>query len=370
MKTRLERYRSFIEKDFIEQLTRNKEYSLKKVKTELKKRLESGKIEHLVITGMGCSGIVANMIKGFFITYNIPIRVNILNDYAVKYLVDEEVLRDDRTLVIISSYSGESNEPIYAYKYIKIYTNNIIFLTSGGKLEKLGVKEGVSIINWKLSKVEREYPLFHAPQFFNILLDIFYELGIIGYNYEKEIIKTAEYLKKELSEKEINYAKRMAERLRSKILILLASPKWENVLLKLLKMHLNEIAMTLAYKNTFHEFTHSEIASYTGSKEKCTFIIFKDNEEHKFFKERVKVFEDIIKEKKNLDTITINIKGRNFLESFFSTLYFFHYITYYLGIYYNVKSRDLISKATGNFWYNTAIITKEKNAEEKYEEYI
>ena len=68
MKTRLERYRSFIEKDFIERLTKNKEYSLEKVNDELKKKLESGKFEHLVITGMGCSGIVANIIKDFFIT--------------------------------------------------------------------------------------------------------------------------------------------------------------------------------------------------------------------------------------------------------------------------------------------------------------
>jgi glucose/mannose-6-phosphate isomerase len=89
---------------------------------------------------MDCSAIVFDIVKGFFADQKIPIYVEVINDYEIDFLVSKEILQDGKTLVIISSYSGFSQEPINAYHKIKEYTKDIIFLTSGGKLEQIAKK--------------------------------------------------------------------------------------------------------------------------------------------------------------------------------------------------------------------------------------
>ena len=168
MQPRLQRYKQFIQSGFADSLLWNKDYSLVGVDKELISRIKKGQFSRIIFTGMGCSAIVSDVVKGFFASQKIPIYIEVINDYDVDFLLDKEVLQDKKTLVIISSYSGFSQEPIHFYDRIKNLTKNIIFLTSGGKLAEIAKKDTVSIIYWKLRKPDREYPLFHVPQYFAI----------------------------------------------------------------------------------------------------------------------------------------------------------------------------------------------------------
>jgi len=362
MQPRLKRYKQFIEKEFISRLTRNKEYSLA-LKKELEDKIRSKQFSKILFTGMGCSAIVSDIIKGFFADQKIPIHVEVINDYEIDFLVNKEILQDGKTLVIISSYSGFSQEPINAYEKIKEYTKDIIFLTSGGKLEQIAKKENVSLIYWKIVNPDREYPLFYAPQYFVILLDVFYKLGMIRSNYESELKKAAEAIKKEFTKNKIKEAEKVAKNLRNKDIILLASPKWYLTLLKLVKMHINEMAMAPAHRNFIHEFTHSEIAVLTNPKSKQALLIFRDKNEDNYTKNKIDNFIKILTEKvpqnKNITVQEIKINQKDFFQQFFFTLLFIQYISYFLGVYYNYKSRELISRAAQNPWYNIKTIKKE-----------
>jgi glucose/mannose-6-phosphate isomerase len=368
MQPRLKRYKQFIEKEFISRLTRNKEYSLN-LKKELEDKIRNNQFSRILFTGMGCSAIVSDIIKGFFADQKIPIHVEVINDYEIDFLVNKEILQDGKTLVIISSYSGFSQEPINAYEKIKEYTKDIIFLTSGGKLEQIAKKENVSLIYWKIVNPDREYPLFYAPQYFVILLDVFHKLGMIRSNYESELKKAAEAIKKEFTKNKIKEAEKVAKNLRNKDIILLASPKWYLTLLKLVKMHINEIAMAPAHRNFIHEFTHSEIAILTNPKSKQALLIFRDKNEDNYTKNKIDNFIKILTEKvpenKNITVQEIKINQKDFFQQFFSTLLFIQYITYFLGVYYNYKSRELISRAAQNPWYNIKTIKKELGSKSK-----
>ncbi len=363
MKERLVRYKEFIEREYISGLTRNKEYSLESLDKNLLKKIKKGQFKRIVFTGMGCSAIVSDMIQGFFVSEKIPIPVFVVNDYNFEYFIDPEILKDGKTLVIISSYSGHSQEPIKAYYKFKEYTKDIVFLTSGGKLEQIAKKDNISVIYWKIVNPDREYPLFHAPQYFSILLDIFHELGFLKTNYEKELKETAEYLKNEFSKKKIKEAEEIAKKLRNRDIILLASPKWMTALLKLSKMHFNEIAMTAAHRNFIHEFGHSEVAIFSEPKIEHGLLIYKDKNEDDYVKAKIenmqKIFSEKVPQNKKISVSIIDINQDNFFKQLFSSLLFIHYITYYLGIYYNVKSRELISRSAGNPWYNIKTINEE-----------
>jgi glucose/mannose-6-phosphate isomerase len=368
MQPRLKRYKQFIEKEFISGLTRNKEYSLN-LKKELEDKIRNNQFSRILFTGMGCSAIVSDIIKGFFADPKIPIHVEVINDYEIDFLVNKEILQDRKTLVIISSYSGFSQEPINAYEQIKEYTKDIIFLTSGGKLEKIAKKENVSLIYWKIVNPDREYPLFYATQYFVILLDVFHKLGMIKSNYESELKKAADAIKKEFTKNKIKEAEKVAKNLRNKDIILLASPKWYLTLLKLVKMHINEMAMAPAHRNFIHEFGHSEIAVFTDPKSKQSLLIFMDKNEDNYTKNKIanliKILTEKVPQNKNITVQEIKINQKDFFQQFFFTLLFIQYISYFLGVYYNYKSRELISRAAQNPWYNIKTIKKELGSKSK-----
>lgn len=365
---RLTRYKDFIESQFIDSLLHNKDYSLRDLKPSLKQKIMSGQFKRIVFTGMGCSAIVSDVIKGFFADQQIPIFVDVINDYDIDVLIDKDIIKDDKTLVIVSSYSGHSQEPIHFYQNVKCFTENLIFITSGGKLAKIAKEDDISIIYWELRNPDREYPLFHVPQYFSILLDIFYELKIVQTNYIDMLATTADMLRSEFSVEKINEAKQIADELYGREIIFIAAPKWYVSLLKLANMHFNEMAMVPAHRNYFHEFTHSEVAVFSDPLHILSVVMFRDIDSDQYKQEKMTRFTNIISDKtvnqnKNISIHELILDKGNFFGNFFSTLYFLNYIAYFLGIKHNFKSRELISTAAGNPWYNQKTIQQEKNSD-------
>lgn len=60
---------------------------------------------------------------------------------------------------------------------------------------------------------------------------------------------------------------------------MLASPKWHQSLLKLAKMHFNEMAMAPAARNYFHEFCHSEVATLSDPGCRHAVLLFRDTDD-------------------------------------------------------------------------------------------
>ncbi len=366
MQPRLKRYKQFIETQYVQGLLRHDEYSLEKLDKKIQKKISSGKYERILFTGMGCSAIVSDIFKGFFAVQNIPIYVEVINDYDIDFLLNVAELKKGKTLVIISSYSGYSQEPINAYHKIKKHSDDIVFLTTGGKLEKIAQKENVSLIYWRITNPDREYPLFHAPQYFSILLDIFHKLGLLNTNFQKEIEEAAKFIEREFTDKKISEAKKMAKLLQDRDIILLASPKWYLSLLKLVKMHVNEMAMAPCHRNYFHEFGHSEVAILTDPKEKQGLWLFRDKNEDNYTKNKmnnlIQLLTDKVPQNKKIAIAVTELDQENFFKRFFSTLQFVQHVSYFLGVYYDYESRELISTAAGNLWYNQDTIQRESKS--------
>lgn len=364
MQPRIKRYKKFIEQDLIPSLLWNKDYSVEAVSTVMKRRLHGKKFRRIVFSGMGCSAIVSDVIKGFFAEQKIPVHVEVVNDYDVDYLIDPAWTNDPQTLFIISSYSGYSSEPVFLYEKIKHQTKNILFLTSGGKLGEIGKKDNISIVYWKLRKPDREYPLFHVPQYFSILLDLFFEFGVLKNNYQKDLRSCSIFLKKYHNRSMIKNAQRMAKKMKGRDIVLLASPKWYLTLLKLADMHLNEMAMVPSHRNYFHEFTHSEVAVFTDPKKPLGIILFRDHNEDAYTRTKMKNVVSILsarhRENKHIEIAEVQLNQKTFINNFFQGLLFTNELALALGKKTNTKSRELISRTAGNPWYNQKTIQAEQ----------
>lgn len=370
MQPRIKRYKNFIEEQFIDSLLWNRDYSMDHLSEKLRNKISKGQFKKIIFTGMGCSAIVSDVIKGFFADQQISIYIDVINDYDFDVLVDKNDLMDEKTLVIISSYSGHSQEPIHFYQRVKTLTQNIAFLTSGGQLAEIGRQDDISVIYWKLRNPDREYPLFHVPQYFSILLDLFFQLGILKSNYQTQLAQAVESLKREFTPDKIHSAERIANSLQHREIVFIASPKWYVSLLKLADMHFNEMAMVPAHRNYFHEFTHSEVAVFSDPPRPLAIVLFRDANGDKYIQDKMDRFIQLITDKKaeqnkKITLVEIKLNQDGFLDKFFSTLLYLNHIAYFLGVYSDVKSRELISTAAGNPWYNQNTIQQElKNIKE------
>ncbi len=363
--SRLHRYHDFIDTEFANGLTRPGEYSLEDLKPELAQRIRDGRFRSIVFTGMGCSAIVSDVIRGFLVDQGIPLDVFVLNDYDPTYLLPAGVLGDETTLVIISSYSGHSREPLIALESLSAIRDRIVLLTSGGPLGEQGRELGVSAIYWRLDHPDREYPLFHVTQYFAILLDVFARLGLLPHNHQPELVRLADDLAAGVAGRQA-WAERVADQSRDAKVLLVASPKWHETLLKLAKMHLNEIAMVPAGRNFLHEFCHSEIASLSDSRHRHSLIVFVDGDDDDYTKAKVGNFISLLTEERPenaLLTVTrIDLEQPTFLARLFGALDQIQRLTLELGLQTPTRSRDLISEAAGNRWYHSSTIEHERTA--------
>lgn len=87
------------------------------------------KVCRIVVSGMGGSGLGAHFIKTLY-KDKISVPIEIVNDYHLPGYVDE------KTLVVISSYSGNTEEILNALSEAQAKKAKIFIITSGGELQK------------------------------------------------------------------------------------------------------------------------------------------------------------------------------------------------------------------------------------------
>ncbi|MGW0853717.1 SIS domain-containing protein [Streptomyces sp. NPDC002690] len=363
MQPRLERYQEFLEQEYRSGFTKSDEYDISGISEELVKKLGSGYFTRIVFSGMGCSAIVSDVIKVFFSSIKSDLEVHVFNDYDFEYLIPRSVMEDDRTLIILSSYSGHSNEPVRAFHALSPVHDRVLLLTSGGRLGELGEEHGVSIARWTLSKPDREYPLFHVGQYFSILVDMFLKLGLLDEDHGPEVRALAQTLETDFTPSLRELAADAAVRSEDSNIIMLGSPKWHESLLKLAKMHLNEIAMVPATRNYFHEFCHSEVATLSDPVRRHSILIFSDPEEDEYTRAKSKNLVALltapIPQNANVTVTEIELDQPTFMRQYFTALEFVQYLTLDLGKVRETASRNLISEAAGNPWYHGTTIDAE-----------
>lgn len=362
--TRLDRYANFIEKGYLPGLLKFDEYSLEGVSEDLRRQFADGKVRRIVFTGMGCSAIVSDVIRGFFAELGTGPEIYVANDYDFTFLLPRAIIDDPETVIIVSSYSGHSREPLLAYRKLAEQRDRVLLLTSGGSLAEEGAGDGASIAYWRLRTPDREYPLFHVAEYFAILLDLFARLGLLDDNRQAELAQLSHALQAELSSPQSEeLSTSIAERSREANLILLGSPRWHESLLKLAKMHFNEMAMVPTARNYFHEFCHSEVATLSSAERRHSLIRLVDPADDEYTIAKGKNLDRLLSEERPENDLVevshITLDKPTFLHKFFYALGIIQKSALKLGRYREVDSRNLISEAAGNSWYHSDTIESE-----------
>lgn len=100
---------------------------------------------NVVLFGMGGSALGMDIIRSVF-AHQATVPLLIVNDYHIPAYVNEH------TLVILSSYSGTTEETLAVAKRIKEITQHIIVVTTGGDLQRLMTEQ-----HWPGYSIEPTY---------------------------------------------------------------------------------------------------------------------------------------------------------------------------------------------------------------------
>jgi len=281
------------------------------------------KISNIVVAGMGGSAISGDLLKSFLRDeLQIPLHVN--RDYDLPKFVDK------KTLVIVSSYSGNTEESISCFKEAAKKGCKIIAVSTGGLLMKFADEKNFPCIKLKAGF----QPRFALGVSFFTLLKILQSLELI--QAQDEVVREITLLWKNKgieNSSEENIALKHAEELVGFIPLIYSSENFEAIGYRL-KCQFNENSKLHAFNNVIPELNHNEIIGWETFQDKqfnAKLIIILDEDYHQQIMKRFELTEELAK-KSGVEIIVLKSNEKNIKVRIMDLIFLGDWITYYLAV--------------------------------------
>jgi len=294
-------------------------------------------VNKIVLLGMGGSAIGGDVVKDF-INGESTLPMEVIRDYSLPSYVDKE------TLVVGSSYSGNTEETMEALKEALSRKAKIVIITTDGKILDLAH-------SYRLPFYQFSYPTEPRQAFgfsFSSVLGILNKLAIIDVN-EHDFKTTIEFLKKFYSQikpdvsSSSNHAKKLAEQLFEKIVIVMGSTKTK-ALAKRFKSQLNENSKQMAFWEELPEACHNFIVGLEKPSrlwDKVFLLTISSKYDHPRVKLRQNIIFDILnKYKIPCEELGID-NAPNRLAEILGLVYLLDFTSYYLAILNKVNPKEI-----------------------------
>lgn len=302
------------------------------------------KINKVVVNGMGGSNLGAYIVKYLF-SDQLTVPLDIYPGYQVPRFVD------DKTLYLLSSYSGNTEEVLSVYKQVKKGGAKVMAITAGGeskgKLEELMIKEDIpGYIFYP------EYNPSGQPRM-GLGYSIF---GILTLLKKAGFIKVDDVAIRDLADKmetwnkklitniktDKNTAKKIASQLKGKQPVLMGG---EFLLgnLHAFRNQLCENSKNFATYLPLPDLNHYLLESLKNPKKNTTqlaFVFFDSKFYHPRVQRRSKLTKEVV-EKNNIKTLQYKLRGKNKLEQSAEMLQLGSWVTFYLGMLNNVNPGEI-----------------------------
>jgi len=282
--------------------------------------------KNIVVTGMGGSAIVGDTLKSFLANrIKVPIYVN--RDYTLPSFVGEN------TLLIVVSYSGNTEETLSAAREGLKRDAKVVAITSNGELEELSKKE-----RFVLLTAPSGYPPRAAFAFLFVpVLKLLSELLI--YDSEVDILDSVSVLKK-LRDRikadvpaEKNEAKKLAKRIEGKIPIVYGHSIY-NAVANRWHTQFNENSEVLSWYGAFPEMNHNEIVGWKGDENRDDFmpIFLRDEKEPENINNRIEITKKLVFEDEVDDMAEVWTDADTQLARILYLVYLGDYVSIYLAL--------------------------------------
>ena len=291
--------------------------------------------ENIVFSGMGGSALGAYVAKTLFLD-ELSLPFEIVNDYHLPEFVNS------KSLVILSSYSGTTEETLSCASDALARKANISGLTTGGKLAEFFKASNIPSYVFNPKHNPSNQPRMGIGYSIAGLLSLLRKLNLI--TLDSSILKqTIAVLEKGTklfgleSKTENNPAKQVATQLVGKIPVIVAAEFMTNIG-RVIRNQFNENAKSFAAFHDLPELNHHlmEGLMYPKSnRENLYFMFFRSNNYSSRILKRFQVTKDVV-EKNGLKHFEFIPRSESRFSQVAESIQFGSYVTYYLALLYQI----------------------------------
>lgn len=278
-----------------------------------------------VLVGMGGSHLAAGLLK----ILKPDLDIIIHRGYGLPALADLK-----ERLVILSSYSGNTEEVLDAYEKAGELGLSRAVISIGGKLLEEAKRDKVSYI---------QMPDFSVQPRSALPLNLISLLRLIG---EETILKEVSELQNTFRPARVeDEGKSLAEKLNGHIPVIYSSEKNQSLAYNW-KIKFNETGKIPAFYNVLSELNHNEMTGFDvkdstrALSEKFYFIFLHDSEDHPKIQKRMAITAKLYEDRK-LPTHSITLSGRNIFHKIFNSLTLADFAAYFTAEAYGLDSEQV-----------------------------
>ena len=306
--------------------------------------LDYADTDKIVILGMGGSAIGGDLVRSLASSTE-KLVIFVHRDYDLPGFLD------DRTLVIASSYSGNTEETLSGFSWALERKCKKLVMTTGGKLKALA--EAAKIPVFTIDHVSQPraalgyslIPLIAFLRKLDFLEDRPTEVEAMVESLEtllgelREIVPTSS-----------NQAKQLAAKLHGKIAVIYGAGILSDVARRW-KTQINEASKAWAFHETFPELNHNAVVGYQFPPElasKIFVVLLRCPSIHPRTLIRYQVTSELL-EQNGVSHQIIDSHGESELSQMMSLVFLGDWVSYYLAILYEVdptpiKAIDYLKK--------------------------
>ena len=300
-------------------------------------------ITRVLLVGMGGSAIGAELLVEY-IAPHCTVPVMLVRNYMLPAWAS-----GPETLVICSSYSGNTEETISAFRQAKAKGCQVMVITTGGQLAAEALESGIGL--WIFNKPSQMGITVECS--FGLLLAVFARLGLIP-NPEDELVGaiTAMRLQQKYLQAEIPVVENPAKRLAGQCVGRIVAVFGADFLVPVARYwqgQINTLAKSWAQAEELPEADHNTLAGVLNPEPVLsnlyTLFLRADN-----YHPRNLIRTNLTKENLMLEAIGTDFfdaPGKNQLEQIWTALHFGDYLAYYLAMAYGVAPNG--SEVVGEF---------------------
>lgn len=283
--------------------------------------------KQVIISGMGGSGIGGTIIQNYAASrVNIPVIVN--KSYQLP------AFADPHSLVIISSYSGNTEETINALEEAIRLNCRIVCITSGGSIAQLASQHQLDCILIPGGRQPRACLGYSMVQ----LLFVLAGYGLIDYGFEQEIQAAVQLL--ENHEQAIqNEAKELASWMKGKIPLLYVGDTMQGVAVRWCQQ-INENGKSLCWHNTIPEMNHNEIEGWEAKREDIAVLFIHNPLDHERVQLRMEVVRQIVSGQ-TTQVRDLHAEGACYLERALYLIHVGDWVSWYLSLAKEVNANEV-----------------------------
>ena len=274
-------------------------------------------IRNVLITGLGGSGIGGTIVSEIVSNEcTVPITVN--KDYFLPAFVNEH------SLVIVSSYSGNTEETVQAMVAALKTKAKIVCITSGGKIAEMAKENKCDLIVIPGGMPPRACLGYSLTQLFFVLN----KLTLIGDSFLSQLKNTIDLIEKEASaiKKE---ALLMADFLFGKTPVIYSVDGYNGVATRF-RQQINENSKMLCWHHVLPEMNHNELVGWAGGSEELAVVILRNKSDYSRTQARIEISKEVFS-KHTSHVMEVWSKGNSQLEKSLSLVHLTDWASCYLA---------------------------------------